>query len=82
MSSQIKSNNQTFYEVLDETISALDQSGVPYALMGGVAVTALGCQRFTHDIDVFVKPEDADLALEALEAKGFRTKWDNKWDTN
>jgi predicted nucleotidyltransferase len=80
MNSLIDSANRILYEVLDETVSALDESGVPYALMGGIAVTALGCQRFTHDIDVFVKPEDAATALEALEAKGFRTeKTDLLW---
>jgi hypothetical protein len=80
MSSLIESANQIFCEVLDETVSALDESGIPYALMGGIAVAALGSQRFTHDIDVFVKPEDAEVALEALEAKGFRTeKTDLLW---
>jgi predicted nucleotidyltransferase len=80
MGSLTESNNQTFYEVLDETVSALDESGVPYTLMGGIAATAQGCHRFTHDIDVFVKPEDAEMALEALEAKGFRTeKTDPLW---
>jgi hypothetical protein len=80
MNSIIESANEIFCEVLDETVSALDQSGVPYALMGGIAVAALGCQRFTHDIDVFVKPEDAEKALEVLEARGFRTeKTDLLW---
>jgi hypothetical protein len=80
MSALIESDNQTFYEVLDEAVSALDEIGLPYALMGGIAATALGGHRFTHDIDVFVKPEDAELALEALEAKNFRTeKTDLLW---
>jgi predicted nucleotidyltransferase len=80
MNSQIESPNQIFCEVLDEAVSALDESGVPYALMGGVAAAALGCQRFTHDIDIFVKPEDAETALKILEAKGFRTeKTDLLW---
>jgi hypothetical protein len=80
MSSLIESDNQTFYEVLDEAVSALDEIGLSYALMGGIAATALGGHRFTHDIDVFVKPEDAELALEALEARDFRTeKTDLLW---
>jgi predicted nucleotidyltransferase len=80
MNSLIASANQIFCEVLDEAVSALDESGVPYALMGGIAVAALGSHRFTHDIDIFVKPEDAETALEVLEAKGFRTeKTDLLW---
>ena len=65
MTSLVESDNHAFYEVLDEMVSALDQRGVPYALIGGIAATALGCHRFTHDIDVFVKPEDAEMALDA-----------------
>jgi predicted nucleotidyltransferase len=80
MNSLITSANQIFCDVLDEAVSALDESGVPYALMGGIAVAALGSERFTHDIDIFVKPEDAETALEVLEAKGFRTeKTDLLW---
>jgi hypothetical protein len=48
--------------------------------MGGVAATALGGHRFTHDIDVFVKSEDADKVLEALDGAGFETeKTDTTW---
>src|SRR5262245_20957622 len=80
MSALIESDNEVFYEVLDEALSALDLNDVPYALMGGIAAAALGCHRFTHDIDVFVKPEDAERALESLEARGFRTeKTDLLW---
>jgi len=80
LNSLVDSANQLFYQILDETVSALDQSGVSYVLMGGIAVTALGCHRFTHDIDVFVKREDAETALNALAAKGFRTeKTDLSW---
>lgn len=76
----VESDSQVFHEVLDEALTALDEQKVPYALMGGIAATALGGQRYTHDIDVFVRPEDADRALEALETKGFKTeKTDLLW---
>jgi hypothetical protein len=42
--------------------------------MGGIATTALMGHRFTHDIDLFVRPEDADTVLNALEAKEFKTE--------
>ena len=80
MNSLVDSTNQIFYEILNETVLALDQSEVPYALMGGIAVTALGCHRFTHDIDVFVQHEDAETALITLQEKGFKTeKTDLSW---
>ena len=76
----VESDNQLFHDMLDEALRAIDNSGVKYALMGGIAATALGGHRFTHDIDVFVKPEDADRVLEALDAAGFRTeKTDRNW---
>lgn len=80
MGTLIESDNEIFYEVLDIALEALNSSGVPYLLMGGIAATALGGHRFTHDIDVFVKPEDADRLLETLTAAGFETeKTDPKW---
>jgi predicted nucleotidyltransferase len=70
----IDSANQIFFEILNETVSALEQSGVSYALMGGIAVTAHGCQRFTRDIDIFVTPRDAETVLKVLETRGFTTE--------
>jgi predicted nucleotidyltransferase len=76
----VESDNQVFHEVLAEALDALDGTGVRYALIGGVAATALGGHRFTHDIDVFVKPEDGDKILTALDAAGFTTeKTDPNW---
>jgi hypothetical protein len=80
MGTLIESDNEIFYEVLDTALEAINNSGVPYLLMGGIAATALGGHRFTHDIDVFSKPEDADALLEALAGAGFETeRTDPKW---
>ena len=70
----VESDNQLFYEVLDEVLASVDETGVRYLLMGGIATTALMGHRFTHDIDLFVRPEDADTVLNALEAKEFKTE--------
>jgi predicted nucleotidyltransferase len=74
MAALIESDNEIFYEVLDETLAAVDKSGLPYVLMGGIATTARGGHRFTHDIDIFCKPLDAEKILEALAEAGFRTE--------
>lgn len=80
MQALIESDNETFYEVLDEALAAIDESGTPYVLMGGIASTARGGHRFTHDIDVFCKPQDADAILGALEKYGFETeRTDPNW---
>ncbi|MBI3557980.1 MAG: nucleotidyltransferase [Deltaproteobacteria bacterium] len=68
--------NQTLFAALD----ALEEDKIPYALIGGVASHGLGRPRTTHDIDVFVRPEDSGVALAALARKGFQTeKTDLSW---
>jgi predicted nucleotidyltransferase len=63
-----------FARVLGEAVAALDARHIVYALMGGIASTGLGRPRWTHDIDIFVRPSDAENALEALGGSGFRTE--------
>jgi predicted nucleotidyltransferase len=65
------SYQESLVDVLFETIDAVERSGIPYALIGGVAGKSLGRPRVTHDIDLFVTPEDASKILGVLEAKGF-----------
>src|ERR671937_215952 len=54
--------------------AALRDAGVPYALGGGLAAWARGGPETEHDVDLLVKPEDAERALAALEEAGFRTE--------
>jgi predicted nucleotidyltransferase len=64
----------TLEKVMFEAIDILENSGIPYALIGGVAAKSLGRPRITHDIDLFVRPDDADRTLEVLEKEGFTTQ--------
>ena len=59
--------NSTLFATLD----TIEEKDIPYALIGGIAVKELGRPRVTHDIDIFVKPDDADYVLKILEDKGF-----------
>lgn len=69
-----------FNEVLGETVEAMEESGIRWAFIGGIASGGLGRPRSTRDIDLFVKPEDADEALRALARHGFTTeKTDASW---
>src|SRR5919201_2985285 len=52
--------------------AALRDADVPHALGGGLASWARGGPKTEHDIDFFVKPEDAERALVALAKAGFR----------
>src|SRR5579872_3362753 len=60
--------------VLDETIAALDGAGVEYMLMGGIASSCMGRERWTHDIDLFMRPTEALRALDVLRGAGFDTE--------
>lgn len=65
----------TFEELLatlKRSSAALREAGVPFVLGGGVAIWARGGPETEHDLDYFVKPEDAERALEALARAGFR----------
>jgi predicted nucleotidyltransferase len=72
--------DERFAKVLGEATLCLEEANIPYALIGGVASSGFGRPRTTHDIDVFVKPADAEGSLIALAAAGFSTeRTDPKW---
>src|SRR5438105_4792831 len=72
--------DETLAALLRETVAALGEADVPYALMGGLASSVYGRPRATADADVFVKAADAGRALEALGEAGFETEETNpKW---
>lgn len=61
-------------DALDLVRRSLDGDGVDYVLIGGIAVAALSRARWTHDIDVFVRPEDAVRVLDLLAEAGMTTE--------
>jgi predicted nucleotidyltransferase len=73
---------------LKKAAAALRDAGVPFMLGGGLAAWARGGPESDHDLDLMVKPEDADEALEVLEGVGMRPErppegWLYKaWDEN
>jgi predicted nucleotidyltransferase len=70
----VEVDDEVFLRVLRETAAVLRRSGFPYLFMGGLASAALGRPRWTHDIDVFVTPEDARPVLQAFGGAGFQTQ--------
>ncbi len=72
--------DRVFAEVLRECVGVLDESGIRYGLIGGIASSGYGRPRWTHDIDVLCRPEDANRILWALAGHGFETeKTDPHW---
>jgi hypothetical protein len=74
---EVEVDDATFFAVLEETVAVLAGTDIPHLFMGGLASAALGRPRWTHDIDVFVRPDDAGRTLEAFRSAGFRTQETN-----
>jgi predicted nucleotidyltransferase len=68
----------TSFEQLLETLklaaAALREADVRFVLGGGLAIWARGGPETEHDVDFFVKRDDAERALRALAEAGFRTE--------
>lgn len=58
------------HETLRDIARALQQSGVSYAVAGGMALVAHGYNRTTVDIDVLVSAEGLDAVHRALDGRG------------
>jgi predicted nucleotidyltransferase len=65
-----------FVSVLQDGVRAIEEAGIPYAMIGGIPSVVLGRPRWSpnEDIDFFVMPEDAKKVLKALEGAGFETE--------
>ena len=63
-----------FLGVLDDTLVAMHEEQIPFLFIGGIGSAVYGRDRGTRDIDLFVRPEMAKRALEALDARGFDTR--------
>lgn len=70
-------DQETFRRILSEAQQALSEAGVMFAVVGGVPSSVYGRPRWTHDIDVFVRPHDARKGLEIFAGAGFQTEQHN-----
>jgi hypothetical protein len=61
---------EVILNTLKKAAGALRDADVAFALGGGLAVWARGGAKTEHDVDFFVKPEDAERAQQALVAAG------------
>src|SRR5919112_2032105 len=57
---------------LKRSAAALRDAGVDFLLGGSLASWARGGPETHHDLDLMIKPEDADRALQALVDAGMR----------
>jgi hypothetical protein len=69
------SDEQPFADIehaLKRSVAALRDAGIPFLLGGSLASWARGGPETRHDLDLIIKPEDAEKALETLEQAGMR----------
>jgi predicted nucleotidyltransferase len=63
---------QAISDTLKRASAALREAGVPFLLGGSLASWARGGPETRHDLDLMLKPADADRALEVLVERGMR----------
>lgn len=71
------SDEQPFADIehaLKRSAAALRGAGIPFLLGGSLASWARGGPETRHDLDLIIKPEDAEKALETLQRAGMRTE--------
>jgi len=69
------SDEQPFAEIehaLKRAAAALREADIPFLLGGSLASWARGGPETRHDLDLIIKPADAERALEALQEAGMR----------
>jgi predicted nucleotidyltransferase len=59
-------------DVMKKAGGALNDAEIPWALGGGLACWARGGPETEHDVDILVKPDDAERAQAALVDSGMR----------
>lgn len=71
---QIGTDDATFTEVLREVVHTADRTGLRFLVLGGLASSLVGRPRWTHDIDLLIRADDAQGILAAFRAAGFDTE--------
>ena len=72
MTTEVSHDIDALVETAKRAIAALEADEVPYLLGGGLGCWALGGPPSSNDVDLMLRREDAERALAALEAAGFR----------
>jgi hypothetical protein len=59
------------YKTLQDLTRRLDEAGIPYALIGGLALAQHGFVRMTEDIDILLTPEGLAAFKDRLLGRGY-----------
>jgi hypothetical protein len=74
MTSETRENVHLLVESMKHAAAALRDAEIEFMLGGGLAVWARGGPATDHDVDLYVRGEDAEAGLEALVAAGMRAE--------
>jgi hypothetical protein len=65
------------FKALHNITQRLRSLGIPYAVVGGMALFKHGLRRFTEDVDILVTKEDLKIIHEKLEGLGYLPPFTN-----
>jgi hypothetical protein len=68
-----ESSFEELIEAMKAAAGILQAAEIPFVLGGGLSAWARGGPKSEHDVDFLVRPEDADTALAAFDAAGWKT---------
>jgi hypothetical protein len=72
MATEVSHDIDALVETAKRAVATLEAEGIPHLLGGGLGCWALGGPPSSNDVDLMLRGEDAERALAALEAAGFR----------
>jgi hypothetical protein len=61
-------------EAMKASAGILQRTEIPFVLGGGLSAWARGGPKSEHDVDFLLRPEDAEAALAAFDAAGWKTE--------
>jgi hypothetical protein len=73
----VPSDEQPFAEIehaLKRAVAALREADIEFLLGGSLASWARGGPQTRHDLDLMIRPDDVERALEAVQQAGMRTE--------
>src|SRR5262245_60545385 len=59
--------NSLVFETMRRITDRLNELGIPYAVVGGLALFRLGFRRYTEDVDILVRKKDVNVIHRKLE---------------
>jgi hypothetical protein len=71
LASEFFMRDDPVFRILRAITSKLQQLGIPYAVVGGMALVAHGYDRTTTDVGILVTPENLTKIHEALDGLGY-----------